>query len=411
MKKLICLFFLPLFLFAEISTVSVKAVGFGNSYSEAVKNALINAIGEVKGINIDAKKAFQKNLSQLAISVNSSSNKIVKINDSIYSQVISATKGFVKKFRILNVRKLSPYEYKATIIAYFSSYKTPGFNPKNRRSLAVIPFEYKKIYYVNNFPINGSDLSKLINQMVVTKITQTRKFTVLDRENNEYYNYEKNFLLSGNSAPEELSRLGKRLGADYFIIGKILDFSIKKIVSHNDYTGENYVTYKGFATISYRILCIATQQIKWADTFNLNFNLKPSNRIEVLISEAADKIAQKITNEIIFNIYPPKIIMVRGKIGIINMGGNFIHKGEIYNVYALGKTLIDPYTHEFLGRDELYIGTVKITKVLPKISYITLLRGKLKLGAILRKVKSKNKMQYKNNNIGKDSMFDAIFHK
>jgi len=411
MKKLIYLFFLlPLFLFAEISTISVKAIGFGNSYSEAVKNALINAVGEVKGINVNAKKAFQKNLSQLAVSVNGSSNKIVKINDSVYSQVVSATKGFVKNFRILNVKKLSPYEYKATIIAYFSFYKTPGFNPKNRRSLAVIPFEHKKTYYVNNTPINSSDLSRLINQIVVTKITQTRKFTVLDRENNEYYNFEKKFLLSGNSAPEELSRLGKRLGADYFVIGKILDFGIKKIVSHNDYTGENYVTYKGFATISYRILCIATQQIKWADTFNLNFNLKPSNRIEILISEAANKIAQKITSEIIFNIYPPRIVMVRGKIGIINMGGDFIYKGEVYNVYALGKALIDPYTHEFLGRDELYIGTVKVTKVLPKISYITLLRGKLKLGAILRKVKNNNK-KYKNNNIGKDSMFDAIFHK
>ena len=410
MKKIFFLIFFPFFIFAQVSTVSVEAVGFGNSYSEAVKNALINALAQAKGIKVDAKKVYQKNLSQVAISVNGSSNRLVKINDSVYSQVASATHGFIKKFKILNVSKLSEYEYKADVLAYFSYYQTPGLNPRKRRSLAVFPLKHKSYYFINGIRVDGEKISKIITQALVTKLTQTRKFTILDRENSNYYEAEKNFLLSPNTDPVELSRLGKRLGADYVIIGNIIDFGVKKYVEHEEYTGENYVNFRGYATISYRILAIATQQIKWSDTLNINVNISGNNRLAVILTNMADKIAQKITNEIVFNIYPPRIILVEGKKAVVNMGGNFIHLGEIFNVFALGKPLYDPYTHEFLGRDETFIGKVKVIRVLPKISYVILLSGNLQKGAVLRKIKNTIKKQTPKN-VGRDSYFDAIFHK
>ena len=53
----------------------------------------------------------------------------------------------------------------------------------------------------------------------------------------------------------------------------------------------------------------------------------------------------------------------------INRGdGTDIAVGQIWNVFAVGEELIDPDTKESLGREEILVGKVKITSVLPKTS-------------------------------------------
>jgi len=192
------------------------------------------------------------------------------------SSIATKAKGALQSYRIISIKPTNG-GYEVKISAIVAKYSSPGLNPRKRRSLAVIPFKYKKSYNFGGIVINGNALSHRLTQAIVTKITQTRKFTVLDRENSEYYTLEKNFLLSGNTDPVELARLGKRLGADYFIIGEILDFGIEKNVVNVSLTGRNFVQIKGYATINYRILNIPTQQIKWSDTIDINFNI-PKNR-------------------------------------------------------------------------------------------------------------------------------------
>ena len=410
MKKIIFLILFFISLFAEIKTVSVIAQGYGMTQDEAVKNALINAISQVKGIAITAKKTLKKRIQESHISIDNLNIASTKVVDATSSKIQSATGGFVKSYRIFYVKKISPDEYKAKLKVYFTSYKSPGLNPKNRRSLAVIPFEYKKTYNIYGRDINGRVLSERITQAIINKITQTRKFTILDRQNSKYYEFEKNFLLSSDTEVSELARLGKRLGADYFIIGKILDFGINKEVSSNYYTSEVNSKNIAYATISYRILNIPTQQIKWSDTIDIEFILPVSKRVESIISKASNKIAQILTEQIIFNIYPPRIIEISNNKAIINMGGNVLHKGDIFKVYALGKKLYDPYTKEYLGRDENEIGEVEITIVKPKISYAKVISGTIKKGAILRKFQE-NKNSSSSQDSGKESMFEMLFSK
>lgn len=411
MRKIIAFFIFSLFLFAGVGYISVESDGYGLTPNYAVKNALINAVGEVKGINIYSKKEIKRRIREAHININDVYKKSIKLSDTTSSNINSITGGFVDKYRIIYVKKISPKEYKAKVIAYFSKYISPGFNPRNRISIVVLPFEYKNTYTFDGMLINGKALSERLAQSIINKLTQTRKFTVLDRQNDKYYQLEKKFLTSGDTDPIELSRLGKRLGADYFIIGQILDFGIRKVDESNYYTGASKEYSKGYATISYRILNIPTQQIKWSDTIDVDFKLQNLNRPESIINKAGDKIAQILVDQIIFNIYPPRIIDVQGKNVVINMGGNVIHEGEKYNIYALGKKLYDPYTKEFLGREEKEIGVVKITKVLPKVSYGKVIKGIAFKGSIIRKKTSNSIKKINKPNVGKDSMFDAIFHK
>jgi len=410
MKKLFFLLgLISVMLFGEVYSVKTEKIitgtGYGTSREEAVNNALIEALSQLNGVYIKKSSINQDVLvegDKKSVSVFTYQSKIDKL-----------TQGRVDSFRIDSVEEISPHKFVAKVSVtktrVVNKYKSPGLNPRNRRAVAVIPFEYKKSYSFYGVAVDGKALSDRINQAIVNKLTQTRKFTVLDRENSKYYEFEKNFLLNPNTDPVELARLGKRLGADYFVIGKILDFGIDKKTQTISYTGRSFSEKKGYATISYRILNIPTQQIKWADTIDIEFDI-PENktRPESIVALAADKIAQILVEQIIFNIYPPKIIRVSGKRVLINMGGKFIHKGDVFEVYALGEKLYDPYTKEYLGRDEEYTGKVKITKVLPKISHGRVIEGKAVTGAVLRKPEKEAK---KINNKGKDSMFDAVFGK
>jgi len=412
MRTVLVLLFVFFNLFAEVKTVSVIAQGSGMTRDEAIKNALINALGQVKGLNISAKKILSKEINETYLSVNGSNRSSIKVSDVTSSKVRSATEGFIKSYRVIFVKKISTNEFDAKVKANFAKYKAPGHNPRNRRSLAVLPFEYKNSYTIYSMSINGKELSNRITQSIINKITQTRKFTILDRQNSKYYQFEKSFLKSGDTDPVELARLGKRLGADYFIIGQILDFAVNNETSSNYYTGQTNSKNSAFVTVAYRILNIPTQQIKWSDTIDIEFEVPNAKRTESLLVKIGDKVAQVLVDQIIFNIYPPKIIKISGKNAIVNMGGNVLHMGDRFKVFALGNKLYDPYTKEYLGREEIEIGEVEITAVKPKVSYAKVISGKIKKGAILRKTQIEEKEDSSDTPDGKkESMFEMMFQK
>jgi len=412
MRTILILLFVFLNLFAEIKTVSIVAQGSGMTRNEAIKDALINAVGQVKGLDISAKKILSKKIREVHLSVNESDSSSVKVSDLTNGNIRSLTKGFIKSYRVLSVNRISSNEFEAEVRAYFTKYKSPGHNPRNRRSLAVLPFEYKNSYTIYGMSVNGKELSNRITQSIINKITQTRKFTILDRQNSKYYQFEKSFLKSGDTDPVELARLGKRLGADYFIIGQILDFAVNNETSSNYYTGQTSSKNSAFVTVAYRILNIPTQQIKWSDTIDIEFEAPNANRAESLIVKIGDKVAQVLVDQIIFNIYPPKIVKVSGKNAIVNMGGNVLHRGDRFKVFALGSKLYDPYTKESLGREEIEIGEVEITAVKPKVSYAKVVLGKAKKGAILRKIQIEKKGSLSDTPDGKkESMFEMMFQK
>lgn len=413
MKRIFFLSFimlLPLMagVYTQKSIKIYRGEGYGVSREEAINNALIEAIGQIHGVKMSKITQSKDSL----IETDDKSSLTSKFN----SKIDKITQGRVNSYEIEEVEQLDDHKFRAVIIVkkvkISHKYKAPGHNPRNRRSLAVLPFEYKNSYTIYSMSINGKELSNRITQSIINKITQTRKFTILDRQNSKYYQFEKSFLKSGDTDPVELARLGKRLGADYFIIGQILDFAVNNETSSNYYTGQTNSKNSAFVTVAYRILNIPTQQIKWSDTIDIEFEVPNAKRTESLLVKIGDKVAQVLVDQIIFNIYPPKIIKISGKNAIVNMGGNVLHMGDRFKVFALGNKLYDPYTKEYLGREEIEIGEVEITAVKPKVSYAKVISGKIKKGAILRKTQIEEKEDSSDTPDGKkESMFEMMFQK
>ncbi len=394
MKKILLslILLLPLFLFAKVETTYLTVEGVGKTRAEAIRNGLIEAVKQTQGVAISSKRSYIKSIGEVGIMVDGDSTHAVSISEQSVKSINEATRGFIKKYSIVDSYQEGNNWIVKLQIA-MKRYKSPGFNPNKRRKIAVIPFEYKDSYIILGAREKGREVSKRFTQALITKITQSRKFTVLDRENSIYYQSEKNFILSGNSGKDELLKLGKRLGTDYLLIGQILDYSIKKVTETNNIGIPETSRLVCNATISYRILMMATQQIKWSETLSKSFNLEENrdiNSAEAIVAIASDKISSYILENILNNIYPPRIVAVTANNIIVNQGGNSIREGEIFKVFAKGERLVDPYTKEYLGYEEIEAGKIVIKSVKPKVSYARLLEGRVSKGMILRRIKSEN---------------------
>ena len=229
MKKIIFAFTLFVSLLnAEVITKTnvstANGEGYGASYDEALGKALADAVGRMNGVKLSASTFM------LTSSIQDGKDRDF---EKIYSDQISKqTGGRFDSYEVLkNVRTPDGYnvavEIKKTSVS--KKYKTPGLDPNNRRRLAVMPG------YVSDFSfeVNGEYKSSIrvaddITRSLVTAITKTRKFTVLDRENGDAYYREKAVLSSGNAEKEELLKLGNVLGADYLLVFDLEEFSLSE---------------------------------------------------------------------------------------------------------------------------------------------------------------------------------------
>ena len=387
---ILSLSFIPSTLFAKIQTRYLAVVGVGNTKSEAIRNGLIEAIKQTNGVKINSKRRYYKAIKKIGVSAGVDSRHRVFVAENTQKLIRETASGFVRNYSILDTFRQGGI-WHVRLRIRFKRYKEPGFNPNKRRRIAIIPFEYKNRYIVLNQNKSGRAIANRFTQSLVSRITQSRKFTVLDRENNRYYNQEKKFILSGNSGNDELLKLGRRLGADDLLTGTILNFSLNNIVEHNSIGLPEISKLICNVTISYRILMMSTQQIKWSETISKEFAVKENsdqNSAEAIVASSMNKISGFILSNILSDIYPPKVIAVTRSSIIVNQGGNSITMGTSFKVYRNGQRLTDPYTHEFLGYEEIQAGEIKIMKVDPKVSYAKVINGVVSQGMVLRKVKN-----------------------
>ncbi len=105
--------------------------------------------------------------------------------------------------------------------------------------------------------------------------------------------------------------------------------------------------------------------------------------IRKVVKDAADWAATQIVDV----IFPVKIITKNDKSVTVNRGeGSGMVVDQVWRVFAVGKELIDPDTKEVLGKEEVEIGKVRVTDVLPKFSKASILEDRgIAEGALLRK--------------------------
>lgn len=384
MKKFLIFLLLAFSLYADnggiIKKTSVKTMsgtGVGLTREEAVNNAILEALGKMDGVKISSKKFMSTN------AVHNNDGSFIK--DSYSQNIQKATNGRVDSYSIDDVSGVDG-NYEATVtvkkIRTQKSYKTPGFSPHSRRKIAVVPiYSSELLYEILGKTYGRKKVTLHLSQEVVNAITQTRRFTVLDRDAKQAYDGEKALLLSGDAQKDELVKLGSVLGTDYLYILNVADFHLDREIKKSDLTGKISENTMAHATIEYRIIVMATRQIKYSNTQNFSFAVEGGNTDNQILTNALSTIAKGLTEDIINNIYPMKIAGYSGSEVILSQK---LPLGARYEVFRLGKKIYDGYTKEAVGYDEQRAGLIEITRSNPKMSYARVLEGSPKKGDLCR---------------------------
>jgi curli biogenesis system outer membrane secretion channel CsgG len=238
-----------------------------------------------------------------------------------------------------------------------------------------------------------------LNSQLIDRINATRKFDVVGRSDLSDILKEQDLGASGNVDAKTAAKAGKLAGAS-FLLGTTVD-DFQDYVETATFTGTGRSATKRVFRVSVVGKLYDSNTGKLIESANLqtgndafkdiseerSYSTKDGNLTDEMMVAVARDLAQKIANHFADVIFPAKVLIRRDKEVTINRGeGGGVVVGDTFNAFALGQELIDPDTKESLGREEVKVGTVKITQVNPKTSLAEIMDDQgIDKGAILRK--------------------------
>jgi len=371
---------------ASIEVEKVTVIGYGATKGKSIQSGLIEAVKQRKGVDIDSITTLEKTMNDEYFSINSIDFQVSEFNQNVFNRIKEATSGSISEYSIISITKNVENEWEAELEIVFKKYKTPGISPHSRRKIAIMPFRtLMPSYKINNDRYTDDAFSRSFNQHLTNHLTHARRFTVLDREYMNEYLAEKNIILSSNASTDEQIKIGEALGADYIVVGKIGQASIGRKDTSIDIIGESRSSYQAEFDIDYRIIVLATRQVKWSDTVSLSLDAETVDRVTRNKQDNAasqgilSHFASIISNQLMSNIYPLRVVSrsIDRNTVVLNQGGKSLVIGDTLEVMSLGDQVIDPYTGESLGQQEHVIATVEVIRVLPKMSTAKVVTGRI----------------------------------
>ncbi|MCF6764588.1 CsgG/HfaB family protein [Thiotrichales bacterium 19S3-7] len=322
MKRLSYFSFIVTILFSLISlnlyasptlkTETRTVQGQGDSLNLAISNALINGVAEVNGTYVNAINAVI-NEKAVATGYVTIGNQRYPVNANILSQdtisaIKAATSGVVVNYQ-LTKKEQKDNQYYVTLNMTFAQYKGIDQSQANAKkySFAVLPFQLAPS--AAEGPISPARSISLLNQSLVTDISQSGQFRMIDRNNADLGQYAKEvaILSSGNVNSLNKARLSQMIGADYLLVGTIDELTIKN--EKQKFYGSDFDHYIASTTVNFRLVEMATMEILYADTVTVSIPedqitkilQDPDNSLKTveqqLINKASQTISQKVLNK------------------------------------------------------------------------------------------------------------------
>ncbi len=375
-------------LFAEDVTITSK--GSGPTYRYAVNDALVLALQQQFGMQLTATDVAHLSESESVVNANGDETSKVEINDSIKKKMETFAKGRIIGFQVIqeNYDALTK-RYTVEVNVVMPGQYIVGLDPNNRRRMAVSTFLTKQAgVTIYGAPVKTDDWFERFANNLNVHLTQTRKFTMLDRNFDNAVKTELNRLNDTNAAPADIIRVGQQLGTDYLLVGS-LSFSNVANPPVNPFTGQAIKVSSLFLELTYRVILAPTGQLKWADTVKLDAASFPASTVPEFISMTAEAAATSVSDGILAAILPFEVVKVTaaGQI-IIGEGGKSIQPGELLSVFSLGEEVKDTRTGEVLDYVEERVAIVQVERVTEKISYAKIVDGdisKIAVGSRLRR--------------------------
>jgi hypothetical protein len=388
---------------------AVISEGTGNTFDEALSQAILLAIGQVNGIEIqrtvDVTQIVESYNSSQSVSVEENStgsaaaqlgnerfvvsgqseaalNVDTGVNSSStldvgYQNNFSNIGGIIESFVVLersdqnagilgsafgngnsvNVR------IEASIRAVEeATYQASAAS--QRLSVAAIPLR------ISQGALGSEQLGSLWSEEVNQGLAQTGRVAVMNRSYGDEILSELSLLQGPNAQKDQAAKLGNLIGADYLIVGTIQKAEairdVRTIALANRAI-EGPTSYS--VSISYSVIETATGVVAIASSFERQS--VTGTTLEELVGEAS----QDVIDTVIEKLFPLRIERIVDGVFYFGQGADTVSVGEQYRVIRQGAEIIDSYTNEVLGTEEEDIGVVQVFEVLPNLSKARLIEN------------------------------------
>ena len=390
--------FVASLVFAQTGDDEVTARGVAPEWDAAINKALEYALVQRCGMTLSSSERSFK--SESHDSTSTSKDGVIDeaektwIKDRIVASVYKRSHGHIMGFDIVS-DTFDPVlkEWNVVLNVRFPGKYIVGRDPDNLRRLAVGNFKIgSDCWRWNGTSQSAAKWRDRFLGKLTSYLTQTRKFTVLDRMFTADIDDELARLSASNSSKSDANRYNRKLGTDYLVVGSIefYDVSVQEESSRRLYD-----TGKIFTTLQYRVLLAPTGQVKWAGEVTLaaaDFPLSFSD-VNTFILKTTDAAAKRSAFAMMDNILPLEIVRKLDRLVVIGEGGMSVRRGDVFAVFNLGNAVHDTRTGEYLDLTEERVGKVEIVNVMPKCSYAKVLEGNIddmQIGARLRRIEALN---------------------
>lgn len=361
---------------ARADIVTRRVAGHGTTRDDAVRVGLVEAVRQVSGAALQSASSSTLAMADVSVTEGGSSSSASTAAQTFDETTDTVTKGVVSGYTVLSEsRDPSTGLWQIEMDVSVARYQTPGLSPESRRKIAIFPFKT-----VDNYPVGGNLLaadtvSRDMADRLITLFTQSRRFAVLSRQDDDVLQAEKDLIIREAPAAE-MAKIGQTLGADYLLSGTVAALSIPAPVRKDSaISGTTTVTLPyARLKVQYRIVVVGTGQIKFADDIFIDLDREqlratradPSTAYEMLKREAARRIVWRALSA----IYPAHVVdlLDNGEIAF-DEGGSLVVPGSYYDIFRLGANVHSHSSGESLGRTEERIATALVTRVDAKMSY------------------------------------------
>lgn len=253
--------------------------------------------------------------------------------------------------------------------------------PKKR--VAVFSFENKSKdgyhWWTGGSPGDG------MADMLITELVKSGKYTVVERGEISKIMQEQDLGATGRVTPQSAAQIGKLLGVELAVMGAVTEFGVSKGGTGGRIKGIGLGVKKQDAVVAIDVRFVNTNtgEILLAEnvrkeqsksglslsTSEFSFDNRNDfdNSLAGKATRAAiEEIMELIDAQMQSTIWEGMVIQNRGGVIYIKPGGDGgVKPGDVYTVYAQGEELIDPETGISLGSEEVKVGTIKVTSLVP----------------------------------------------
>lgn len=336
----------------KLTTVPTNATGLGATPAEAVDEAIKLAIKQVNGVAVDMSSEQFKSLLVVAVGRDAAQLQAHAFSEYVAQQ----SRGVVSSFKVIKLEDPASQggAYKATIEANIAKFEAPADSKKLKIVVGPVRFDTES-FKLAGIAIPSSKVADEVRQQILDALTNTGRFSVLERELSNDVQNELEMISSGQTPSAERSKMSQAISADLIWTGKLNAFS--------------YQNTDGNWALAQRVINVATRQVQLSNILQDTLNSPQGKETPESAKQKLEaQLVSRVVSAILVRTFPVTVASRDGNNVVLSQGGQSVREGARYQLVSMGSEIKDPQTGQSLGRTEYDCCEVVVDKVGPSMS-------------------------------------------